>query len=408
MPTPRKLPPIWLMGLGFLPLGASGALLLATVPILLSSNHVPEHQIAAITSAGLIAGAVSFVASPLLDWRFSRKSYAILFAALGALFVGAALTFIRALAILPALVFAGNFCISLCINAVGGWFGNLTAEDEGKTRLGVWFNIFNVAAGGVVGSTAIYAIRDLPPGVGIALLSLCVAAAIPLYLAIDCPPADSKLAHERFAAFAGDVLTLVRRPVVLWTLLLYIAPAASFAMTNTLPGFGADFHTSEHLVGLIAGVGVALAGVIGSFVILGLASRVPPRTLYLLVGGFGALFSLGMIVAPHTALTFGLGVLGENIFQAAAFSTQNIVTLRTIGRDNPLASTQFGLLSAVTFVPLTYMQMVDGWAYGHGGVSGSYGADALISGGSCVLLALLLWAARSIIPPIPKAAAEPV
>ena len=302
MPTPRKLPPIWLMGFGFFPLGASGSLLLATMPILLASNHVPEARIAGITAAGLVAGIVSFAASPLLDWRFSRKTYAILFAVLGALCVAAALVFIRQLTVLPYLAFAGNFTISLCINAVGGWFGNLLPSDKDKTALGVWFTVYNLGAGGVVGSVSIFALRDLPYGVGVTLLCLAVAAAIPLYLIVDCPPADSKLAHESLAAFAGDVLALVRRPVVLWTLLLYVAPAASFALTNTLPGFGADFHTSEKLVGLIAGVGVAVAGVCGSLVILPLAARLAPRTLYLLVGGFGAAFSLALILgAPHGA-----------------------------------------------------------------------------------------------------------
>jgi len=404
MPTPRKLPPIWLMGFGFFPLGASGSLMLATMPILLASNHVPEARIAAITAAALVAGIVSFAAGPLLDWRLSRKTYAILFASLGALFIAAALTFIRHLTILPFLAFAANFSIALCINAVGGWFGNLMPSDKEKTALGVWFTVYNLGAGGVVGSLSIFALRDLPPGVGVALLALTVAGAIPLYLAIDCPPADNKLAHERLAAFAVDVLALVRRPVVLWTLLLYAAPAASFALTNTLPGFGADFHTPEKLVGLIAGVGVAVAGVCGSLVILPLAARLAPRTLYLLVGGFGAAFSLALILLPRTALTFGLAVLGENVFQAAAFSTQYVITLRTIGQDNPLASTQFGLLTAVTFVPLTYMQLIDGGAYGLGGVNGSYAADALVSGGAVVALALVLWRLRRFVPPIPAAA----
>jgi len=407
MPTPRKLPPIWLLGFGFFPLGASGSLMLATLPILLASNHVPEARIAAITSAGLLAGIISFAASPLLDWRFSRKTYAIAFAALGALFVAAALTFIRQLTVLPFLAFAASFSISLCINAVGGWFGNLMASDKHKTALGVWFTVFNLGAGGVVGSVSIFALRDLPAGVGVALLVLTVAAAIPLYVFVDCPPADSKLASERFTAFAADVVALVRRPTVLWTLLLYVAPAASFALTNTLPGFGADFHTPEKLVGLIAGVGVAIAGICGSLIILPLAARLAPRTLYLLVGGFGAAFSLALILMPRTALTFGLAVLGENVFQAASFSTQNVITLRTIGQANPLASTQFGLLGAVTFAPLTYMQLIDGWAYGVGGVNGSYAADALVSGGAVVALGLVLWLLRAIIPPISVAAEAP-
>src|ERR1700735_3707100 len=83
-PAARRLHPIWLMGLGFLPLGASGTLALITTPILLAANHVPEAQIAGVTFAALLPGFVSFLLGPLLDWRFSRRFYAILMSVLGA------------------------------------------------------------------------------------------------------------------------------------------------------------------------------------------------------------------------------------------------------------------------------------------------------------------------------------
>ena len=46
------------------------------------------------------------------------------------------------------------------------------------------------------------------------------------------------------------------------------------------------------------------------------------------------------------------------------------------------------------------MQAVDGQAYGLAGVTGSYLADALVSGGACVLLALLFWFLRKRIPAV--------
>jgi PAT family beta-lactamase induction signal transducer AmpG len=190
------------------------------------------------------------------------------------------------------------------------------------------------------------------------------------------------------------VLALLRNRSVLLTLLLFVMPAASFALTNTLGGLGHDFNTPEKLVGLIGGVGVAIAGVVGSLMIPQLNKRIEPRPLYLLVGGFGALFTLTLAALPRTPATFGLAMLGENVFQAAAFSVQNVIILRTIGHDNPLAATQFGLLIAASSVPLSYMQVIDGQAYGLGAVGGSYLADALISGGACALLALLLWMLR--------------
>lgn len=399
MAQTRRLPPIWLMGAGFLPLGVQGSVMLITIPQLLAAQHVPEPQIASVEAIGLLPGFASFVLGPLLDWRFSRRFYAILFAGLGAVCILGALLLTRQIALLAALLFAGNFSISLCVSAVGGWFGNL-ARIEDKNRLGAWFTVFNLGGGGLVAGVAIYLLRDLPYVLGAGLVSLLVVAAVPLYLAIPCPPADSRLASESFRDFARDVLALLRSRTVLWTLLLFLAPAASFALTNILGGLGHDFHISEKMVGLIGGGGVAIAGVLGSLVIPKLAEWVPPRPLYLLVGGAGAAFTFAMMLVPRAPATFGLALLGENVFQAAAFSVANIITLRTIGEDNPLAATQFGLLTAATIAPLTYMQMIDGQAYGAAGVNGSYLADAGVSGAACLALGLLLWALRRRIPAV--------
>jgi PAT family beta-lactamase induction signal transducer AmpG len=399
-PASKRLPPVWVMGLGFLPLGASGSLTLITTPTLLAANHVPEVQIASVTTIALLPGFVGFVLGPLLDWRFSRRAYAIVFSVLTALGQFAGLVFIRDLPLLTILLFVSGLFLGLCVSAVGGWFGNLTPTED-KGALGAWFTVTNLGGGGVVASLAIPALRGLPYVAGAGLLCLVIVAAVPLYLMVECPRADSRLASESFAAFARDVAALLGRPSVLWTLALFVAPCASFALTNTLGGLGADFRTPESLVGLIGGAGVAVAGVVGSLAIPILAKVVPPRPLYLLVGGFGAAFTLALMLLARTPATFGLAMLGENVFQAASFSVANLIILRTIGHENPLAATQFGLLNSAGGFPLTYMQFVDGHAYGAlGGVNGSFIADAGVSGAACILLALVLWACRRRVPAI--------
>ncbi len=399
MATPRALPPVWLMGFGFLPLGASGAVMLITIPQLLAANHVPEQQIAGVTAIGLLPGFCSFILAPVLDWRFSRRAYAIAFALVAAVCTYASLLCVGDLKLLTALLFTGGMAIGLCVAAVGGWFGNLVSTDK-KGALGAWFTVANIGTGGVVASVAISLLRGLPYALGAGLISLLVLGALPLYLWTACPPADRRLASESFRDFARDVLALLRKPSVLWTLFLFLSPCASFALTNILGGLGRDFSVPERLVGLIGGVGAVFAGVVGSLMVPGLAKKVEPRALYLLVGGVGAIFTLTLVLFQHNQTTFGVAMLGENVFQAAAFSVSNAIILRTIGHDNPLAATQFGLLNAASSLPLVYMQALDGQGYGFGGANGSFLADALISGAVCVAFALVLWGFRKRVPVI--------
>jgi PAT family beta-lactamase induction signal transducer AmpG len=399
MATHRPLPPIWLMGMGFFPLGATGSILVITVPQLMAADHTPEQKIASVTAIALTPTFFGFLLTPLLDWRLSRRTYAIGFCLLSAFTQFLALLFIHDIPFLTAMLLVSELAVTLVVAAVGGWFGNLTGAEQ-KGSLGAWFTVANLGAGGMVASVAIYMLRDMPYVLGAALLSLTILLSVPLYLYVECPPADRRLAGESFRAFALDVLALLRKPSVLWTLLLFLMPCASFALTNVLAGFGRDFHTSEAMVGLIGGMGVSLAGVVGSLAIAPLATRVEPRALYLLVGAFGAAFTFVTVFLAHTPAIYGLSSIGENLFQAAAFSVANTVILRTIGRDNPLAATQFWLLIAAIELPLIYMQAIDGHFYGFGGVSGSFLADAAFSGAACLVIGAAYWSLRRTIPKI--------
>jgi PAT family beta-lactamase induction signal transducer AmpG len=393
--TPRAShPPIWLLGFGLWPLGVNGALLLITMPQLLAAQQTPENRIAAITAMALAPGFVSFLMAPLLDWRLSRRTWAIIFTLLTGFGSAGAFVFVRRLEALPFLFFLSNLGAYLVAAACGGWFGELVARDR-QDALGSWFAAVNIASGGLAAALAIPVFRGLPEPLGALVLGGFNLLALPLFLTTPCPPADARLAHEGFAAFARDVSRVVRRPIVLWTLLLFISPATAFALTNSLSGFAAEFHTSEAMAGLLGGAGVCVAGVIGSLLAPRLGAGLPPRILYLALGFLGAGFSFLLIGLPRTPALFGVALLGENLFQAAAFAVSNLISLNSLGEDNPLAATQFGLLFASSAVPLTYMQIIDGAAFTAHGLGGGLFADAALTAASCLLLAVILRAFRA-------------
>jgi PAT family beta-lactamase induction signal transducer AmpG len=395
----KRTPPVWLMGLTNLQLGITGAVALLIVPQLLAARHVPEPRIAEITGLALLAGFASVPLSPILDVRFSRKTYTVAFTLAGGLLTTVSLLSLEHLAVLGWLLFATFFAVSLSISAAGGWLGSLVAERD-DSRLGAWLTAANIGGFGVTAIVGASLIRGLPPGAGAVVLGALAAAPALVCPFIPGPPPDRRLARESFGQFARDLLALVRRPSVLLTVLLFAAPAASFALTNTLGGLGRDYAASERFVSLAGGAGVTVAGLIGSLLVPTFANRMPPRVLYLAIGALGSLFTLSLIVLPRTPGVFLLAMVGENIAQSAAFATSNAVIFRTMGKDNPLAATEYAILTAAVTVPITYMQVIDGHAYGSNGLAGAYLTDAGLGLLACAALALVLMLARRTLQPV--------
>ena len=87
-------------------------------------------------------------------------------------------------------------------------------------------------------------------------------------------------------------------------------------------------------------------------------------------------------------MTFGLYAGFVTVPLPQLLAAQHVP--ETIGRNNPLAATQFSVLSGVTVLPIVYMQMIDGRAYDWRGVTGAYGADAGIGLVACALLGVML------------------
>jgi MFS transporter, PAT family, beta-lactamase induction signal transducer AmpG len=381
----RKLPPVWLMGLANLPWGVNGALALITVPQLLAARHVPEPQIASVTAFAMIPTFCGFLLSPMLDVRFSRRSYAFAFALTTALFDFAALASIGDLRLLAILLFLGMTAGVLFTGAVGGWLASLVPGESDK-KLGAWFSLANIGGFGVTAIVAITLLRGLPYIAGAAVLVLILIAPTLMFVRFPAPGPDRKLASESFGQMGRDIFELVRQRVVLRSLLLFVLPAASFALTNMLGGLGNIYSTSERMVGLIAGLGVTLAGVVGSLAVPRLGRNRRATFLYVAIGAVGALFTLSLVALPRTPAVYALAMIGENVFQAAAFAAQYAIVFDTIGKNNPLAATQFAFLTAAPSLPITYMQAVDGHFYGIGGLNGAYLADGGAALVACAFL----------------------
>jgi PAT family beta-lactamase induction signal transducer AmpG len=385
----RTAPPIWIMGLSNSSFGLYGGLAFFAIPQLLAAQHVSEARIAGITAAALSPNFWAVVFGPMLDVRFSRRWYATLFAALASLLAVIALLNLHHVVILEIALVTGSAAAILSTTALGGWLSTV-ARKEDENKLSAWFNFAYIAAMGLSMVVVGELVRNLPIWLAAGLVGAMVFLPATIFLFMPAPGPDRRVAGESFAQFSREILLLLRRREVLITLLLFLTPCGSFALTNMLGGLGNDFSASPRMVSLAGGLGAIVPGMVGCLLFPLLAKRMPLRLLYLANGTLGGLFTLSLLVLPHAPWTFAAALLGEFLFQAISYTGTVALSFEAIGENNPLAATTFTFLIAATNVPVAYMLYLDGWAYSMGGVRSSFAADALISIVVCVLIGWLL------------------
>jgi PAT family beta-lactamase induction signal transducer AmpG len=392
----RRNLPVWLLGLTNLPLGVTGAVGLLVAPEALAARHVPETTIADVTALGLVGSFSFFLVAPILDVQFSRRTYAIAMSIAASVLTFAAVSSFASVNLLGLWLFLAMLTAQLNQAAVGGWFGTILSK-ESDAQLGAWFTVANTAGFGLSSVLGIELIHNGPLWIAATILGGVNLLPLLIIFWVHPPTGQSTRLRESFGRFGRELLELPRRSEVRRMFLLLVLPCASFALTNTLGGLGADYHASERLVATIAGVGVTLAGIFGSLSIPIISRRVPLLLLYLGVGIVGGLSTVSLLALPHTPIVYTGAFIAQNIWQAAALATGNALILSSLGKDNPVASTQFAVLNAAMTAPIAYMQWLDGQAYGSHGLAGMYLTDGGLDLIACTLMSAVFfyWSRRS-------------
>jgi MFS transporter, PAT family, beta-lactamase induction signal transducer AmpG len=391
--TPRtdltRVPPVWILAVPWLIWGMMGGFIVVPLPQMLVAQGVPGDRAAIAVAIILTPMCWSFLLAPILDVRFRRRTYALVFGVIG---VSAAITTVlyhAALGEVEALMLVGFLSTCLFQSAYGGWAGSLIGKGQ-DGALGAWSSIYNVGGSGVGILICDYALQHFSRTGAAAFIFAAFLAPMAVFRIIPAPPASKILAAASFSRFAREVVSLFKRGEVLVALTLFALPSASFALTNALGAWSDSFHAPASLVSLIGGLGIILGSIAGCAFVPFLARRIPLRPLYLSVGLVGAAFTVGLLLAPRAPWTFGLAFVGENFFQSAAVAACMAIIFEVIGPANPLAATTFAVLAAAQSLPVDYMEFIDARGYHSHGITGAFLSDALISGGVCVLLAIAL------------------
>lgn len=387
-PRARQAPPAWALGLATLCNGAPSGVLFITIPQLLAARGVPELQIASITGLSLIPGILNFLAAPILDVGLSRRVYATILAFGLTALTALSLNLLSDLAGLTGVMFLANVCYYLYTPAVAGWFSQLAARND-EPVLGAWLMGAQVAGFGAASAAAILLLRNLPYEIGVAVICLACLAPLSLFLFVPHEPTPTLSFRDSFGPLRRNLVGIVRDRRIWRMMALFAVPCATFSLTNTLSGVGRDFHASEAFVGLVGGLGTTLGGVFGALITPWIVRRVPPLALYIGIGVLGGLFTLGLLVPARTPFLYAVAMVGENVFQSAAFALVSALALLSIGKNNPVASTQYALINAASIVPIVYMPILDGFGYDRGGLTGNLMVDAGLCLLACAVMALV-------------------
>ncbi len=390
MSNARSVPPAWVLSIPVAIFGLVFGFIIVTMPQILAAQNVPGGDIAEAVAIISVPNFLVFLIAPILDVRFRRRTYAIVFGLLGVFGTAFTVFYHPSKVEIEAVMVVASLSIALYGAAVGGWTGALVDKDN-HSKLGSWNTIFNICSGGLGILISGYLTQHLSPGNAALLVLLIFLAPMLSFFFIPAPMVDDTLASESFRRFRRDVMSLFKRREVLVALAMFILPSASFALTNTLGGWGKYFHTSPGLVSFFGGTGSIVAGVIGSFLIPPIAKKFALRRMYLAIGIVGACFTLSLLLLPRTSGTFGIAFVGENLFQAAAFATAFAIIFDVIGKGNPLASTIFAVLTNAMNLPIIYMEVIDGHGFDWNGVTGAFIVDAMVSGCICILLWIVLF-----------------
>ena len=130
----RQLPP-WAMGLAIAPLGFYYGFVSTALPILLRARGVSVGRIAWVSAVGFSPTFWAFLLCPILDVKFSKRAYALTFAAVAAVCLGVSTLLTGNLVAFTAVVTAGCASIVMFGNTHGGWMPDVI-EDKHYSQVG--------------------------------------------------------------------------------------------------------------------------------------------------------------------------------------------------------------------------------------------------------------------------------
>ena len=375
--------PAWLVGIAYLPFGLYSGFLIYGLQFLLTARGLSVDHIALLQLVTLLPSYTSFLLTPMMDCGLQRRTWAFLWAGVAAICLGAAsLLMDRAAAgdatPMALVLLVGAFAAQIYSSTMGGMTPNLVDEKDTGAVSG-WLNVANLGGTGLGGTIGILIVRNLPLHTAAAALSAEVFAPCLLLLVMAREERIPRRVGETMRRLFIDIWKLSRTRAAVIGLMVFVTPSATFAAQNLFAGIGRDFHASDAALTWVTGLGTAIACSLGAAAGGWLCNRIDRRSLFVGSGVVAAAATLGMAFGARTAVVFFAGVAVYNLLAGINYAAASAVAFDIMGKDNPLAATQYAMLMAACNVAISLVVWGDGRGYKAHGARGALVADAAFS-----------------------------
>ena len=389
--------PAWLVGITYLPFGLYMGFLIFGLQFLLGARGMSTDRISLLQLATFIPSWTSFLVTPLMDCGLPRRIWAFIWAGVAALCLGTGSLLMDYAAAghpipMALVLLIGAFAAQIYSSTMGGMTPNLIDEKDTGAVSG-WLNVANLGGTGLGATIGILIVTHLPLHAAAAALAAEVFAPCLLLLAMAHEVRIPRGVGETMGRLFSDVWSLSKTRAALIGLIIFVTPSATFAAQNLFGNLGRDFHASDSAVTWIGGVGNAIMCSLGAAFGGWLCNRMDRRVLFVGTGVVAAAATLGMAFGSRTAVVFLVGVCVYNLLAGVNYAAASAVAFDIMGKDNPLAVTQYAMLMAACNVAISTVLWGDGRAYKLHGAKGALAMDAMFSlvTGSVILFVIAKW-----------------
>jgi MFS transporter, PAT family, beta-lactamase induction signal transducer AmpG len=259
------------------------------------------------------------------------------------------------------IVFISQVAGTIILLPINGFMA-IRVEENKKGKASGWYQAGSLAGTGAGGGIGLWLATHYNTQVaGFVLCAASLLFGLVVLLIKDVHHNHEKKLLPEITGIGKDILAMLKTPIVLFVVILFLMPIGTGAMSNLWSAISQDWKTDTETVvlatGLLSGLASALGCVAGGFI----ADKWGVWLTYFGTGIICALVTVAMAVLPMQPWVYITGVLAYAFSTGLVYAAFTAVILFAIGKKH--VATKFSLLSSIGNLPVVYMTALNGWTH---------------------------------------------